>query len=746
MESKLVKWVVGVPLVLAILIALIICIEPTGDGISRATVAKAVVLAIQSQDDLESWESQHGQTYFSVETMTNWYVPYFDYLYSYGFFSTDQTPAEAEIAEGMITYGEVALIAGTVSSDLEDLIQVKKSNQDENFPEELWWLFYESFLAEVDEEQAVTKTEILIYGTPKNIPQANSWTAYTNFGTIYFKGLVLDTYIDHQITAFMRDDEMIYVITDDTTKVTYQNVWITQGDEEEATLYLGDIERTIPFQKTSKKTSDMVNHLADIELADGEITKVSIKQDTIRGKVLAVNESYIELEGYGKVPLDSEYKVLKTYGTLERESLLDVFVGYDMHDFVVAKGSICAVLITQPFEVDTLRVLIMNQGFQGIFHDSIEVSCNGNMTIIKGEEEKLIPAGETISWSKGDGQILEERIFMKPEEGFEIKIHSFERAQGMPSYAGILELVETNDGLILVNDLDLEEYLKKVVPSEMPASYEKEALKAQAICARTYAYRQVQSNTYRQYGAHVDDSTNFQVYNNIQTDERTNVAVQETYGKLLTYGGEPIEAFYHSTSCGNTTDAAIWGGNPDDLPYIQSIGLQPGGKELVWESEDEFATFIKRTNVSSFDAEYTFFRWTVKTNNEVLTKHISGVGTVESVEITQRGAGGIARVMKVTGTEGTKEIIGQNSIRAALGDGDIILTDLNGTERTGWTSLPSSFLSIEQSGSDYVIYGGGYGHGVGMSQNGAQGMAKLGMTCEEILTFFYSNIKIEEMK
>lgn len=746
MESKLVKWVVGVPLVLAILITLIICIEPTGDGISRATVAKAVVLAIQSQDELESWESQHGKTYFSAETMTKWYVPYFDYLYSYGYFSEERTPAKAEVVEGMITYAEVAAIAEHVSSDLGDLIEVKKSNQNDAFPEELWWLFYESLLIEVDEEQEVVKTELLIYGTPKNIPQASAWTAYTNLGTIYFKGLTLDTYLDHQITAFVREDEMIHIIADDTTKVTYQNVWISEGDEKEVTLYVGDIERIIPFQKTSKKTTDMINHLADIELENGEITKVSIKQDTIRGKVLAVDESYIEIEGYGRVPLDYEYKVLKTYGVLERESLSDVFVGYDMHDFVVAKGSICAVLITQPFEVDTLRVLIMNQGFQGIFHDCVMVSCDGGMTIVKGKEETIIPAGEIISWDRGDGQILDERIVMTPEDGFEIKIHSFERTQGMPSYGGTLELVDTKDGLVLVNDLYLEEYLKKVVPSEMPASYEKEALKAQAICARTYAYRQVQSNTYRKYGAHVDDSTNFQVYNNIQTDEKTNVAVQETYGKLLTYEGSPIEAFYYSTSCGNTTDAAIWGGNPDDLPYIQSIGLQPGGKELVWESEEEFATFIKRTNVSSFDSEYSLFRWTVKTNNEVLSKHIGGVGTVQSVEITQRGAGGIARVMKVTGTEGTKEITGQNSIRAALGDGDVILTDLNGSERSGWSSLPSGFLAIEQNGNDYIIYGGGYGHGVGMSQNGAQGMAKLGMTSEEILTFFYRNVKIEEMK
>ena len=80
---------------------------------------------------------------------------------------------------------------------------------------------------------------------------------------------------------------------------------------------------------------------------------------------------------------------------------------------------------------------------------------------------------------------------------------------------------------MLVNEIELEEYLKKVIPSEMPSSYEKEALKAQAVCARTYAFMQSRSNTYSAYGAQIDDSTQFQVYNNVDPDERTTQAVQE---------------------------------------------------------------------------------------------------------------------------------------------------------------------------------------------------------------------------
>ncbi len=105
-------------------------------------------------------------------------------------------------------------------------------------------------------------------------------------------------------------------------------------------------------------------------------------------------------------------------------------------------------------------------------------------------------------------------------------------------------------GLVLINELYLEDYLKKVVPSEMPASYEKEALKARQ-CVPGLMPTPDPGNAYGQYGAHVDDSTNFQVYNNISTSERTDQAVNETCGQMLFYNDKPIEAFYYSTSCGH---------------------------------------------------------------------------------------------------------------------------------------------------------------------------------------------------
>lgn len=123
----------------------------------------------------------------------------------------------------------------------------------------------------------------------------------------------------------------------------------------------------------------------------------------------------------------------------------------------------------------------------------------------------------------------------------------------------------------MVNELPLENYLCKVVPSEMPASYQKEALKAQAICARSYAYRQIMDYAYPEYQAHVNDSTDYQVYNNSASQQAATEAVQETAGKVLKYNGNIITAYYYSTSCGKTTTMAAWGTKERQKMHIFSL-------------------------------------------------------------------------------------------------------------------------------------------------------------------------------
>lgn len=192
---------------------------------------------------------------------------------------------------------------------------------------------------------------------------------------------------------------------------------------------------------------------------------------------------------------------------------------------------------------------------------------------------------------------------------------------------------------------------------------------------------QSRSNSYSEYGAQIDDSTQFQVYNNVDPDEKTAQAVQETYGKMLYYNENPITAYYFSTSCGTTTNATIWDSDPEDTPYLRCLSLQTARSRLSFASEEAFASFIKKKNFPAYDASYPLYRWNFKTNGTIIASHVGGVGKITGVSVTERGPGGVAMKLLVKGSEGETTISGQNAIRSALGDASLTLTLM------GWQNL-----------------------------------------------------------
>lgn len=748
---NMIRWILGIPVIVLTLILVILIFEPEKSGITRAAAAKSVALALLSPEELNAWEKTYGASRFAADEVGEWYVPYLDYLYENDYLDEAETPADREHAEGFLTYREAARIAEQLSGNLKRLVLANRRNGEKAYPAEDWWLLYDSLLKEADREGAVHTETVCIYGTPENIQGCPAWTAYTSLGTLTFYGLSLDSYVDHELSVLLRDGELIHVQKDKGQNTLYRNVWILDGDSQGLMVYIGDIQRRIPFRKNYKKTVELIGNLADLTMDHGKITKVSVKKERISGKVLSVQAGSIELEGYGTVPLDTEYKVLKTYGDVKRQQLSDILVGSENQEFIVAKGKICAAIKEREDAADRIRVLIMGNGFESRYHEKIEITCPGSIKKIQGDSETMLDPASVISVTSGDGT-CSERLILEPQDGSELTVNSLVRAQGTPSYGGRLEILDTENGLVLVNEIDMEAYLKKVIPSEMPSSYEKEALKAQAVCARTYAFVQSRSNSYSEYGAQIDDSTQFQVYNNVDPDEKTAQAVQETYGKMLYYNENPITAYYFSTSCGTTTNAAIWDSDPEDTPYLRCLSLQTARSRLSFASEEAFASFIKKKDFPAYDASYPLYRWNFRTNGTIIASHIGGVGKITGVSVTERGPGGVAMKLLVKGSEGETTISGQNAIRSALGDASLTLTLMDGKTSDGWSLLPSGFLAIEETGTDeqgvvqFRVYGGGYGHGVGMSQNGAQGMAKAGMGYEEILKYFYDGVTIEEKK
>ncbi len=264
-------------------------------------------------------------------------------------------------------------------------------------------------------------------------------------------------------------------------------------------------------------------------------------------------------------------------------------------------------------------------------------------------------------------------------------------------YPGRLDLVRNADGMAIVNEVPLEEYLVGVLRAETNEKWPMEALRAQAIVSRTYAAY------HRMIGAakpfHIVASTAHQQYiGRVPTSSPAWAAVEETAGQVLRWDGELFPAFYHAESGGYTEDPRTVF-NARNMPALRPV-------------------------VCYFSAKSPHFYWTLDLRladlSEMLRRHDVAVGHVTAIDITERTSSLRATVVTVRGTREAVRLRG-NDFRRIV----------------GYETLKSTLFAVAVDGSVAHFAGRGYGHGVGMCQWGAKGMAEQGYTARKILDFYY---------
>lgn len=405
--------------------------------------------------------------------------------------------------------------------------------------------------------------------------------------------------------------------------------------------------------------------------------------------------------------------------------------------------------------VQDIRVLLTDSAQESPVHDSVSLKSD-EVLVMEGAQSGEYPPGTLLDME--DILHVGETVTVYPKNRMgSICIQSLQRSQGTPAYEGVLEITRIDNSFSIVNCLDLETYLKYVVPSEMPSSYPEEALKAQAVCARTYAVSQIQENRLDSYEADVDDTISFQVYNNIPRQESTDAAVEETKGQIMMWQNMPIQAYFFSTSCGFTSSDQVWG-NDTSAGYLESISVSEEAVEAMaaGEAVTQYRTdkinlddYLLHSRSDDFESEEPWYRWSVTFPWEAIQKRIAiqfpETGELEDISVTARSDGGAAIAVLLTGSAGNAIIENEYHVREFLSPQGFSLIKNDGSESTNQKLLPSAYLSLEMSGNGsepdaLVIHGGGYGHGVGMSQNGAKCMAAKGWNWQEILKTFYHDI------
>lgn len=374
------------------------------------------------------------------------------------------------------------------------------------------------------------------------------------------------------------------------------------------------------------------------------------------------------------------------------------------------------------FHFKNIRVLLCGDSYESVFHSQIEIQGTKAFTLSYGETTEDYEAGTVLVIEPGDQRLLQGTLDFgwKEEEG-QFVFPKLKRAQEAPAYYGSIHVENRPEGLLLVNELPLETYLKGVVPSEMPSTYPREALKAQAICARTYALMQMAGERGQEYGVDVDDSVSYQVYNNFAAQDTTNQAVEETAGVVLEKDGDLIPAYYYSTSCG--------------IDFSIDIS-----------QETVFCSFMDDTT-SGYESREPWYRWNNGYTLEELTRlsQVWGLnlGNVTSLSVEERETSGRVKTLRVEGSNDSAVIENEYQIRKFLATDYAPVTLQDGSTAPNLTMLPSAYFyltpSYDEGGNltGYQLTGGGYGHGNGMSQNGAKDMAAEGKKAEEILEYYF---------
>ena len=346
---------------------------------------------------------------------------------------------------------------------------------------------------------------------------------------------------------------------------------------------------------------------------------------------------------------------------------------------------------------ETVRVAIkskvssvtVNINGPGSYYDQTSGTYMGRFAKVINAKITVENGFLAINGNVGQGKYRASRVMMIPEEGALINVDGV-------NYRGQMEFISNGSTLTVVNHLGLEEYLCGVVPKETFASWPTEALKAQAICSRSYTIAKCEENYQKDFDL---TSPGDQLYGGASAEAAaTTKAVYDTAGNYLEYNGKPLLTFFH-TCCGGATE--------DGEKIFTYVRFYPSGvaspyckgcKHYVWEYSISAADLAAKLRTAGYNP-----------------------GNAAPLQITKRFNSGRVAEIKI---------------------GSAVLNGEQLRKAVGYDVIKSTRFSVSLSGSVYTFKGNGWGHGVGMCQWCTKGMADQGINHEKMLEHFYPGAKL----
>lgn len=692
------------------------------------------------------------------------------------FFYKDRS--EPEYVGEMVFTGEMQILTDKSAELLKTDPEEVRQEIGEYTKEEDWYEAFDQFLTYHELDRQICKETIGIIGGKDFVhkPELAKGQILTAGAEVY--SYVSDGFEQLSYTnvvAYRIENTLLAIREKMTDPVVFSEAYLEEADESGIRFFYRGCELYHPCGQ--KQGSEQIVTLG---LRGGELISYEEDGEIISGKTLQVTEHAVTLEEQGEIPLGEVCEGYYQKEEVRSSNKDEIPIGYAFTDYLIKDGKICAFLILPKERMEYIRVAIQQSDYRGLYHKEVVLQSSEELMLSyleNGErKEEPLSAGKKLVLTQ-DTDYLKEGMLkvVNPTNSGRTDLLSVHRNQGIPSYRGNFEIHKTEEGLLLINELLLEEYLYAVVPSEMPSTYPSESLKAQAVCARTYSYGYLEHAGLPALGAHVDDSVNYQVYNNIMEKKSSTDAVRQTEGELLLQDGKPITAYYYSTSCGYGTDDRIWKEEGEGAaPYLRSVHIaqdennesqeiseqtdttQTDEMQKKSEQEEVLREYLTTVHEEDYEKEEPWYRWSYTVQDldiDLLKKKLQERGIsftdfkkIKDMEIIRRAAGGSARTLVISTDQGELQVEGEYEIRYVLNqEGEVIRQDDSAYILS--TILPSAYFVMDlQKGkkgiTGYTLSGGGFGHGVGMSQNAAKAMAQSGRTYEEILAMFYWNCQL----
>ena len=368
----------------------------------------------------------------------------------------------------------------------------------------------------------------------------------------------------------------------------------------------------------------------------------------------------------------------------------------------VAGWGIClwwAVLFPAHAEEMQMRIAIVQKTPQVTFGSSVTGQIADSNGQVVGAIEPMKPRSASISEGRIHlAGVRSERLFIRPSTADGL-VYIDDRW-----YQGSLELRPDGGGLTAINHVPLENYIASVVGSEMGDRFADEALKAQAVAARTYALYHRNRRLSQIFD--LGDSVTWQVYKGLESaTPRSQAAAHLTRGQILAHDNRPIDAVFHSSSGGHTENSEdVWS---ESRPYLRAVNDSHVSPPMPWQE---------------------------RIDPDRLERLFGDVGNVLALEVSEATPSGRAVQMRLRGTHSSREF-SAISFRQRL--------DLRSTffevDAIGPAVASSTVSQGNLSPTVFILTGQGYGHGIGMSQWGAHGFATQGWNYRKILDFYYQN-------